>query len=69
MKPVERAGYLDLYILVQQNTSGTFNQITLSPQALGAGFFQDLLHAQHAQTIELLKNNRVEIFHLEWPIK
>lgn len=69
MKPVERSGHVDLYILVQQNSTGQFNQITTSSQPLGLGFYQDLLQAQHAQTIELIKNNRVEIFHLEWPLK
>lgn len=69
MKPVERSGFVDLYILVQQNSTGTFNQITSSTQPLGNGFYDNLVSAQHAQTIELIKNNRVEIFHLEWPLK
>ena len=72
MKPVKRSGYVDLWIIVQQANTGTF--ILTMPSAttnwsLGVGFYATLEQAQHAQTLELLKNNKVEIFHLEWPIK
>lgn len=69
MKPVERSGYLDLWILIQQGTTGTFSFQMNASSEYGAGFCKTLEQAQHQQTMELLKGNRVEIFHLEWPIK
>ena len=46
-----------------------FNQVTTSPTTYGNGFYVTEKDAQHAQTIELLKGNKVEVYHLEWPIK
>ena len=69
MKPVERAGHIDLWILIQQGTSGTFNFQAIASSEYGLGFCKTLEQAQHQQTMELLKGNRVEVFHLEWPIK
>ena len=68
MKPIERAGYIDFWILLQQNSSGMFNQVTTSPTTYGNGFYVTEKDAQHAQTIELLKGNKTQVYHLEWPL-
>lgn len=69
MKPVERSGFVDFWILIQQGATGMFNLITTNSSAFGTGIYATERDAQHAQTIELLKGNRVEVFHIEWPIK
>jgi hypothetical protein len=69
MKPIERSGHIDMWILVQQGTTGTFNLQTLATSEYGLGFCKTLEQAQHHQTMELLKGNKVEVFHLEWPLK
>lgn len=68
MKPVERTGYLNLYILVQQNSQGQLFVMTNHSGQFGSGFFNDLSQAQQHQTMERMKGNTVEIFHIEWPI-
>jgi len=68
MKPVERSGYIDVWIIVQQGVDGKFLQQTTHMGALGSGFFATLKDAQHEQTIQLLKGNKVQIFHLEFPL-
>jgi hypothetical protein len=71
MKPVERSGYIDIWILIQQSADGKFyyntTSTTISP--FGTGFFTSERDAQHQQTIELLKGTKCEVFHLEFPIK
>lgn len=72
MKPVERSGYLDVWILIQQSADGKFyfNTVasgTISPY--GNGFHTSERDAQHQQTLEMLKGNKCEVFHLEFPIK
>ena len=68
MKPVERTGYIDLYILIQQTTAGTLMVQTGHSGQFGLGFFNDLKLAQQHQTMERMKGNLVEIFHIEWPV-
>jgi hypothetical protein len=67
MKPVERTGYIDCWIIVKQGSTGQlyFDQ-AVTP--LGNGFYKTLTEAQHQQTINLLKNEKTEIFHIEWPL-
>lgn len=69
MKPVERSGYVDLWILMAQGTSGQFVMLTTQLKELGAGIFSSQREAQHQQTVERLKGNDCELFHLEYPIK
>lgn len=69
MKPIEREGYIDIWILIQQNTNANFTLNLAHSSELGVGFHSSLKSAQHAQTMELLKGNKTEVFHLEWPIK
>lgn len=68
MKPVERSGYLDLYILVKLDTLGQLMMLANHQGQFGLGWFNDLKQAQQHQTMESMKGNRVEIFHIEWPI-
>lgn len=71
MKPVERTGYIDVWVLIQQTTDGKFyfNSSPTSVSPYGGGFFTSERDAQHQQTLELLKGNKCEVFHLEYPIK
>jgi hypothetical protein len=69
MKPVERSGHLDMWILVQQGSAGTFSHYIGGTSEYGSGFFKTQEQAQHHQTMELIKGNKVEVFHVEWPIK
>jgi len=69
MKPVERSGFIDTWILVQQNSDGRFSQFTGIGGTYGPGFYESEKEAQKQQTVELLKNNKVQVYHIEWPIK
>lgn len=68
MKPVERGGYVDIWILIQQTSDGKFMQSTGQINNLGNGFFANEKDAQHQQTMDLLKGNKTQVFHLEWPL-
>lgn len=68
MKPVERSGYIDMWILVQQSSTGTFSHFVGGSSEFGAGYFKTQDQAQHHQTMERLKGNRVEVYHIEWPL-
>jgi hypothetical protein len=46
--------------------SGTGSSI--NGTMLGAGVYDSLETAQKEQTIQLLRGNHVEIFHLEYPV-
>lgn len=67
-KPVERSGYIDAWILIQLNVTGNLQMLSSHTSSLGLGFYLTEREAQQAQTIELLKNNRVQVFHIEWPL-
>jgi len=67
-KPVERRGYIDAWILIQLNSTGNLHVLNTNSSSLGSGFYLTEREAQQAQTIELLKNNRVQVFHIEWPL-
>ena len=71
MKPVERTGFIDVWVLIQQTADGKFyfNSTAQTASPYGAGFHLSERDAQHQQTLELLKGNKVEVFHLEFPIK
>lgn len=71
MKPVERTGYIDLWIIIQLTADGKFYVNAAAPTAstFGSGFYVTERDAQHQQTVELMKGNKCEIFHLEYPIK
>jgi len=69
MQPVARQSHIDTWIIVQQLPTGTFSLYSMNTSEYGPGYFKTLEQAQHVQTLELLKGNRVEIFHLEYPIK
>lgn len=68
MKPVERSGYVDFWILMAQSSTGQFVMLTTQIKELGAGIFTSEKEAQHQQTVERLKGNNCEVFHLEWPL-
>lgn len=68
MKPVEREGHIDAWICVKQASTGQLYFDGTITGALGTGIFSSLKDAQHHQTIALLKNEKMEIFHLEWPL-
>ena len=68
MKPVERKGHVDMWILIQQTSDGKFFMMTSPSKDLGAGVFSTEREAQHQQTMELLKGNACQVFHLEWPL-
>jgi hypothetical protein len=67
-KPVERSGFINVWILIQQNVTGTLQMLTTNSSTLGLGFYLTEREAQQAQTIELLKNNKVNVFLIEWPL-
>lgn len=68
MKPVERQGYIDMWILLSQDTQGKFFMMTTPIQDLGNGIFASQQAAQHQQTMELLKGNKCQVYHIEWPL-
>lgn len=70
MKPVERTGYIDVWVLIQQTTDGKFffNAAALTTSPYGSGFFTKEADAQHQQTLELMKGNKCQVFHLEYPL-
>ena len=68
MKPIERTGHLDVWICIKQNVDGTLYFDQTFTTGLGGGMFKTLEEAQHHQTIALLKNQKLEIFHIEWPL-
>ena len=67
-KPIERNGYIDMWVCIKQGTDGRFFLDTTQPTVFGNGFFMTELDAQHHQTICLLKNERVQVFKLEYPL-
>jgi hypothetical protein len=67
-KPVERTGYVDVWICLKQMSDGKFYLDTTQITEFGSGFFKTELDALHYQTICLLKNERVNVFKLEWPL-
>jgi hypothetical protein len=73
MKPVERSSYHNLYVLVQQSSTGSFSLVgtgaTVNGLILGTGVYLTMSDAQNEQTVQLLKGNHVEVFHLEYPNK
>ena len=73
MKPVDRPLHHDLYIVVQQSSTGSFMLCgvggTINGMTLGSGFYHTLELAQQEQTVQALKGIRTEVFHLEYPIK
>lgn len=72
MKPVDRPNYYDLYVVVQKSSTGSFcltgQGATINGTILGSGVYATLNDAQQEQTVQLLKGNKVEIFHLEYPV-
>lgn len=68
MKPVERSGHLDLYILVKLDSLGQLVMLCNHTGQFGPGWFLDLKTAQQHQIMESMKGNRVEVFHIEWPV-
>jgi hypothetical protein len=74
MKPVERKSSHDLYVVMQRTSlttamyalTGVGN--SLNGTSLGTGIYDNYNDAEKEQTIQLLKGNKVEIFHLEYPI-
>ena len=68
MKPVERSGYVDFWILMAQSSTGQFVMLTAPIKELGAGIFTSEKEAQHQQTIERIKGNDCQVYHIEWPL-
>jgi hypothetical protein len=68
MKPVERAGHINLWIVLKQQVDGKFYLDTSVSTEFGMGMFKTELEAQHQQTMALLRNERVQVFHLEYPL-
>jgi hypothetical protein len=73
MKPIARPNHHDLYIVVQQSSTGSFSLVgtgaTVNGLILGTGVYLTETDAQNEQTVQLLKGNHVEVFHLEYPNK
>ena len=73
VKPVDRPTHHDVYILVQQSSTGSFMLCgiggSINGTSLGGGFYHTLELAQQHQTLEALKGVRAEIFHLEYPVR
>ena len=67
-KPVERLGYVDIWVCIKQTADGKFYIDNTHQSEYGAGYFKTEKEAQHHQTMCLLKNERVNVFHLEWPL-
>ncbi len=71
MKPVDRPLHHDLYILLQQSSMGSFTLVGPGASAngliLGTGVYLTMGDAQNEQTVQLLKGNHVEVFHIEYP--
>jgi hypothetical protein len=68
MKPVERDGFISVWICVKQGTDGRFFLDTTVSSEFGSGMFKSEQDAQHHQTICLLKNEKVQVFKLDWPL-
>ena len=73
MKPVDRKSHHDLYIVIQQSSLGSFSLAgpgtSVGGLILGSGVYLNMNDAQQEQTVQLLKGNHVEVFHLEYPNK
>ena len=71
-KPVDRPTYYDLYFVVQKSSTGLFSLAgpgaTINGTLIGTGVYSTLDDAQEEQTVQLLKGNKVEIFHIEYPV-
>lgn len=68
MKPVERNGFIDVWICVKQNSDGKFFVDTTMSTEFGSGMFKTERDAQHHQTLCLLKNEKVNVYKIEWPL-
>ena len=68
MKPVERNGYIEVWIVVKLMNTGQFYMDTTHISEFGSGYFTTELAAQHHQTILTLKGERCQVYKLEWPL-
>lgn len=68
MKPVERDGYINLWICIKQLSDGKFMLDSTITSEFGSGYFKTELDAQHHQTICLLRNEKVNVYKIEWPL-
>ncbi len=69
MKPEAIKEHIDLWILIQRTPTGQFQLFSQTMSPIGPGFYLEQKEAEHIQTIELLKGNKTQLFHLEYPIK
>ena len=67
-KPVERSGHIDVWVSIKQTHEGKLYLDTTHSTEFGSGFFKSEAEAQHHQTVCLLKNERINVFKLEWPL-
>jgi hypothetical protein len=67
-KPVERSGYVEVWICIKQMPDGKFFLDSSHSSEFGMGYFKTEAEALHHQTICMLKNERVNVFKLEWPL-
>lgn len=68
MKPVERTGYIEVWIVVKLGPTGQFFLDTTHVSEFGSGYFKTELEALHQQTLLMLKGERCNVFKLDWPL-
>lgn len=68
MKPVERQGTIDVWIVLRLMPTGQFYLDTTHATEFGSGYFTTELSALHHQTLLMLKGERSNVFRLEWPL-
>lgn len=68
MKPVEREGYVGVWVLMEQSSDGKFFIVAHPTTDFGPGFHKSEKDAQHYQTMEMLKGHICNVYHLEWPL-
>ena len=68
MKPVERTGFIEVWIVVKLQSTGQFYMDQSNVSEFGPGYYKTELEALHQQTLLMLKGERCNVFKLEWPI-
>lgn len=68
MKPVERSGFVDVWVLMEQTSDGKFFMVNTPITDFGAGFHKSEQDAQYHQTMEMLKGKICQVYHIEWPL-
>lgn len=70
MLPEEKPKKLDLWILIQTpiHGSSTYSMNISGISPYGSGFYASEQQAKEHQLVEMIKGNKMELFHLEMPI-